>query len=160
MVWDQVRPERRGGAQRHALGRFGPVTYTISATTQPIQVSSYNAMNGLETESTSDNDGGYDVGYSSDGSWAEFRNVDFGSGVSSVNVRVASAGSGGTLEFHLDSLRGPLIGTVTLPVTGGWQNWTNVSTPVSGAARVHNLFLVEHSTGSGGIANLNWFQFQ
>jgi len=160
MVWNPVRREGKGGASGRALERSGPVMYNVNATAQPIQVSSYNTMYGLETESTSDTNGGYDVGYSSDGSWAQFRNINFGSGVKSVSVRVASAGSGGTLEFRLDSTSGPLIGTATLPVTGGWQIWTTVTAPVSGAVGVHNLFLVEHGATSGGIANLNWFQFQ
>jgi hypothetical protein len=117
-------------------------------------------MSGLETETTSDTDGGYDLGYSADGSWAEYRNIDFGSGVSSVNVRVTSGGSGGTMEFHLDSQSGPLAGTATLPVTGGWQTWTTVTAPISGATAIRNLFVTFRSGGaSGGIANVNWFQF-
>ncbi len=140
-----------------ARNRISP---SISAVSQQIQASSYNDMYGLQTETTSDTDGGYDLGYSGDGSWAEYRNIDFASGVSSVSIRVASAGSGGTLEFHLDTLSGPLAGTATLPVTGGWQTWTTVTTPVSGATAIRNLFVVFRNGGaSGGIANLNWFQF-
>jgi glucosylceramidase len=132
--------------------------YKVSATGQ-IQASSYNNMSGFETESTSDTDGGFDMGYSNDGSWAEYKSVDFGTGVSQVNVRVASGGSGGTLEFHLDSATGPLAGTATLPVTGGWQTWNTVTASVS-ATGIRNLFIVIHGTGTAGIANLNWFQFQ
>jgi len=132
----------------------------INASSQQIQASSYNAMVGLETETTSDIDGGYDLGYSSDGSWAEYRNIDFGPGVSSVNVRAASAGTAGTLEFHLDTLTGPLAGTATLQPTGGWQTWITVTAPISGATGIRNLFAVFRSgPAPGGIANLNWFQF-
>jgi glucosylceramidase len=134
--------------------------YAISALSQQIQASSYNEVSGLETENTSDIDGGYDLGYSRDGSWAEYRNIDFGSGVSSVSIRVASGGSGGTLEFHLDALSGLLVGTATLPATGGWQTWTTVTTTISGGTSIRNLFVVFRSGGAaGGIANLNWFQF-
>jgi glucosylceramidase len=146
---------------RPAIARAGPPTaYRVSAVSQQIQVSSYNDMSGLETESTADTAGGYDVGYAAVGSWAEYQNIDFGSGVSSVNVRVASDGSGGNLEFHLDAVSGPLVGTATMPVTGGWQTWTTVTAPISGATGVRNLFVV-FATGaaSGGVANLNWFQF-
>ncbi len=135
--------------------------YVIGATSQQIQASSYNDMSGLQTETTSDVDGGYDLGYSADGSWAQYRNIDFGSGVSSVSVRVASAGSGGGLEFHLDSLSGPLVGTAILQTTGDWQTWITATAPISGATGIRNLFVVFRSGGaSGGIANLNWFQFQ
>jgi glucosylceramidase len=157
----------RGGltgrlATQPAIDRPSPLpVYAVSAASQQIQVSSYNDMFGLETESTTDTGGGYDVGYSADGSWAEFRNINFASGVSSVNVRVASDGTGGTLEFHLDAVSGPLTGAAMLPVTGNWQTWTTVTAPISGATGIRNLFLVLHNGGvSGAIANLNWFQFQ
>ncbi len=131
--------------------------YTVSATSQ-IQASSYNDALGLETETTSDSGGGYDVGFADNGDWARYRNVNFGSGVSSVSVRTASAGNGGTIEFHLDSVTGTLIGTATVPVTGGWQTWTTGSAPIAGASGVHNLYVVFRGTTS--IGNLNWFRFQ
>ncbi|MGC2161964.1 MAG: chitobiase/beta-hexosaminidase C-terminal domain-containing protein [Silvibacterium sp.] len=131
---------------------------TTSATAQT-QGSSYSSENGLETESTGDSTGQYDLGYITQGAYASYKNVDFGSSVSQVSVREASGGGGGTLEFHLDSPTGALISTVTLPVTGGWQDWQTVTGTVSGATGVHTLYLV--FTGSAnGIANLNWFQFE
>jgi glucosylceramidase len=138
-----------------------PPGYVIDAISQQVQGSSYITSFGLQTETTADTDGGYDLGYSGDGSWAEYQNIDFGSGVRSVNVRVASGGSGGTLEFHLDSLTGPLAGTANIQGTGGWQTWITTSIPISGAIGIRNLFVVLKSGGAaGGIANLNWFQFQ
>jgi len=131
--------------------------YTINAAIQPIQASSYNDVFGLQTESTADTSGGYDLGFADNGDWAAYKNVDFGSGIKSVNVRVASAGSGGTLEFHLNGIAGPLIGSATIPITGGWQTWTTVSAPVSGAAGVNDLYVV--FKGTTNIGNINWFQF-
>lgn len=132
---------------------------TISATSQ-IQGSSYSTESGLQTETTSDTNGGYDLGYINPGASAVYKNVDFGSGVTGVSVRTASAGNGGTVEFHLDSPTGTLVATATLPVTGGWQTWQTVTAPASGATGVHDLYIV---FGGGGttksIANLNWFQF-
>ncbi len=161
-VWTPEAPVPTGRSASSNAGRrrISPSSgYAIVALSQQIQASSYNDMSGLETETTSDIDGGYDLGYSGDGSWAEYQNIDF-SGVSSVSVRVASGGSGGTLEFHLDAVSGPLAGTAILPVTGGWQTWTTVTTPISGASAIRNLFVVLRSGGaSGGVANLNWFQF-
>ena len=129
----------------------------LPATSQ-IQGSSYSSETGLETEATGDSTGSYDLGYVSPGSYAVYRNVDFGTSVSGVNVRTASGGGGGTLELHLDSVGGPLIGTATLPVTGGWQTWNTVSAGVTGASGVHDLFIVFQGS-SAGISNINWFQF-
>ena len=126
--------------------------------TQQIQGASYSSETGLETENCSDTTGIYDLGYVNDGATATYNNVNFGTGVSQVSVRTASAGNGGTLEFHLDSATGTLLGTAKLPVTGGYQTWQTVTAPITGATGVHTLVLVIH--GSGGIANLNWFQFQ
>lgn len=135
--------------------------YDLKAT-QQIQASSYNDIFALQTEPTTDTDGGYDLGYAANGHWAKYSRVDFGSGVNSVNVRVASGGSGGTLQFRLDSATGPIIAQATVQNTGGWQNWTTVTAPVSKVKGVHDLYLVCSYTGSdtSGIGNLNWFQFQ
>lgn len=131
--------------------------YTVIATNQ-IQASSFNSVSGLETEPTTDTLGGYDVGYADNSDYAVYQNVDFATGITNVTARVASASNGGTLEFRLDGLAGPLIGSVTITNTGGWQTWQTVTVPVSGASGLHNLYLVFQGTTSG-IGNLNWFQF-
>ena len=141
-------------------------TPAIPATAQ-IQASSYNQLGGynsageLQTEPCTDTDNGFDLGYSAPGYWAEYRNIDFGSGVHSVSVRVANgSGSTGMLEFHSGSPTGPLLAQATIPNTGGWQTWQTVTATVSGAAGVQNLFVVFQNGPSSGTGNLNWFQFQ
>jgi len=134
-------------------------TPAVAATSQ-IMGSSYSSESGLETEQSSDAAGGYDLGYNSPGSYAVYKNVNFGASVSGVSVRVASGGNGGTATFYLDSLAGTPIATVALPVTGGWQTWQTVTATASGASGVHDVYLVFTGGGSSGsIANVNWFQF-
>jgi len=146
-----------GAGEMRPFRPFAPA-YTISAFSQ-LQASSYTDISNLQSEGSTDADGGFDIGYSADGSWLEFDNVDFGAGPSAVDVRWASNGSGGTLEFHLDSLAGPAIATSTFGVTGGWQTWQTLTAPVSNAKGVHRLFVVFHGAGSAGLFNLNWFKF-
>jgi len=135
-------------------------TPAIPATTV-IQASSYNQLRGLQTEPCTDSNGGFDLGYSSPGSWAEYRNIDFGSGVQSAAVRVANGSGGtGTLEFHSGSPTGPLLAQATIPNTGGWQTWQTVTAAVAGASGVQNLFVVFQNGISSGLGNLNWNQFQ
>jgi glucosylceramidase len=141
-------------------------TPAIPATAQ-IQASSYNQLGGynsageLQTEPCTDTDNGFDLGYSAPGYWAEYRNIDFGSGAHSVAVRVANgSGSTGMLEFHSGSPTGPLLAQATIPNTGGWQSWQTVTATVSGASGVQNLFVVFQNGPSSGTGNLNWFQFQ
>ena len=135
--------------------------FVIPALGRQIQASSYTSLHELRTETCTDAGGGFNLGYAASGSWAGYRNIDFGAGASAVEARVASAGTGGTLEFRLDSPAGPVIAEVGLPVTGGWQTWTTVSAPVSGASGVHDLYIVfTRPSGSGGLGNLNWFRFR
>jgi glucosylceramidase len=133
--------------------------YSVAASTQQIQASSFSDTAGLQTESTSDMNGGYDVGYADDGDWALYRYIDFGDGasVNIVSVHVASAGTGGVLEFRLGSAVGPLIGSVVIPLTGGWQTWTTVAGTISGVTGVNDLCIV--FKGTSNIGNVNWFQF-
>jgi glucosylceramidase len=150
--------------------------YTVSAKSQ-ILASSFNSTAGnstpgnyqtwgLETELTSDTDGGYDVGFASDGNYAVYKNVDFGTGVTSVTARLACqqnpGNCGGTLEFRLDSNTGTLVASVTIPSTGGFQTWqTTPSAIASGASGVHDLYVVFKAPASGtaSLGNFNWFQF-
>jgi glucosylceramidase len=137
-------------------------SYAVPATSQ-IQASSYASAYGLQTEQTRDTNGGYDLGYATDGGYAVYNNIDFASVASTVQARVAcyagtSGTCSGTLEFHLDSATGPMIATLSIPSTGGWQDWTTVSANASGASGTHNLYVV--FTGASSIGNLNWFRFR
>jgi glucosylceramidase len=141
-------------------------TGTVSGTTPPvaataeIQGSSFSSESGLETETTGDSTGEYDLGYVSIGAQAVYHNVDFGSSSpTQVSVRQASGGGGGTATFHLDGATGATIASVTLSPTGGWQTWTTATGTVTGATGVHDLYVVFTGSASG-IANVNWFQFQ
>ena len=133
-------------------------TPPIEATAQ-IQGSSYSSEKWLQTETTSDSSGEYDLGYISNGAIAVYKNVDFGTSVTQVTVREASGNTGAIATFYLDSTSGTPIATVSLPGTSGWQNWQTVSASVSGASGVHDLYIVFTSTPPNG-ANFNWFQFE
>lgn len=150
----------------YTLGSYCGATFTWKGTqtgsylidpTTLVQGSSFSAVSSLETEPTTDVLGGYDVGYASSGSYAEYENVSFGTGFTNITARLASDGSGGTLAFQLDSPTGPVVGSVTVPITGGWQTWSNVTAQVTGGTGVHNLYAVFN--GGSGIGNINWFQF-
>jgi len=147
-------------------------SYAMKATSQ-IQASSFSLTGGannpvdittygLETETTSDANGGYDLGFSTAGDFLLFKNVDFGSGVSGVTARLACNGNcGGTLEFHLDSVGGTMVGVIVIPATGGWQTWSTANAPANGASSVHDLYVVFQAApgGTTSLGNLNWFQF-
>jgi beta-xylosidase len=111
---------------------------------------------GIETEPSSE--GGMDVGWIENGDWIKVKGAAFGSGAASFTARVASAGSGGTIELRLDGSTGRIVGSFQVPVTGGWQSWTSVSCSVNGATGTHDLYL-RFTGGSGYLFNVNWWQF-
>ena len=79
-----------------------------------------------------------------------------------MRFRVASAGDGGTIEVHLDSPSGTLVGTTAnITPTGGWQTYKTVSLPLTNPpAGTHELFLVFRKPGStSSLMNMNWLEF-
>ncbi|WP_285786454.1 carbohydrate-binding protein, partial [Microbispora sp. NBRC 16548] len=111
---------------------------------------------GVETEAS--NEGGMNVGFIDNGDYIKVKGVGFGTGATSFSARVASGAGGGKIELRRDSATGTLMGTCDVPGTGGWQTWTTVSCPVTGATGTHDLYL-KFTGGSGYLFNLNWWQF-
>ncbi|MET8867589.1 glycoside hydrolase family 43 protein [Nonomuraea sp. NPDC004580] len=111
---------------------------------------------GVETEPSSA--GGMNVGYIENGDHLKVKGVTFGGGASSFTARVASATSGGRIELRLGSPTGALAGTCTVGGTGGWQAWTSVTCPVSGATGTRDLYL-RFTGGSGYLLNVDWWRF-
>jgi hypothetical protein len=112
--------------------------------------------NGVETERSGE--GGMNVGWIENGDWIKVKGTAFGTGAKSFTARVASATGGGRIELRLDGPNGALVGTCTVAGTGGWQTWSNVSCPVSGATGTRDLYL-KFTGGSGYLFNVNWWQF-
>lgn len=133
-----------------------PAPDSRSAFTQ-IEAESYNSQSGIQTALIDDNDGRC-VDYIENGDYLLFTNVDFGDGAKSFQARVASNTNGGYIEVRLDSLGGTLVGTATVPSTGGWSTWTDVTCDLSGPSGVHDLYL-KFTGSSGYLFNLDWFQF-
>jgi hypothetical protein len=112
---------------------------------------------GVQTEATNDTGGGMDVTAIDSGDYIKVRSIDFGVGATSFDARVAAT-SGGSIELHLDSLSGTLIGTCAISGTGGAQTWATRSCSVTSTTGVHDLFL--KFTGSGSnLFKFNWWRF-
>ena len=111
---------------------------------------------GVETETCSE--GGMDVCEIEDGDYIKVKDVDFGTGATSFEARVASATSGGNIEIRLDSLTGTLVGTCVVSSTGDWQTWVTKSCTVSGASDVHDIYLI-FTGGTKRLFSFNWWKF-
>lgn len=115
------------------------------------QVGNLNPFERVEAETMSDQDGidtepstqgGFNLAFIDNNDWIMVEGVDFETGASSIAASVASDKTGGSIEVRLGSPTGTIVGTLTVPNTGGFQNWQTVTTSLNGASGVHNVYFV------------------
>lgn len=110
---------------------------------------------GVDIETCSDVNGGFDVGWAFAGEWLRYTVNVATTGTYDLSVRVASAGPGGT--FHLEvngvNVTGPLI----VPNTGGWQTWTTLTKSVALVQGNQDWRLMLDTNGATtAVGNFNW----
>ena len=112
----------------------------------------------VDIEDTSDSGGGHDVGWAVAGEWLKYSVNVTAAGTYDMEVRVASAGTGGT--FHIEVNGNNVSGTLTVPDTGGWQSWTSVrKSGVTLSAGPQQWRLVLDSNGvTGAVGNFNYIR--
>ena len=94
------------------------------------QGGSYRTLEGVDIEATSDTGGGYNVGWLGAGEWLEYAiEVPFAGGDYVLTARVATQNFGGAFHVEFDGINE--TGTLLVPNTDGWQNWTDVTTTIS-----------------------------
>ena len=74
-----------------------------------------------------------------------------------ASFRVAASGLGGT--FHLEMNGVNVTGPLTVPDTGGWQNWQTVSATIPLVAEPQIARLVMDTNGSAAVGNFDYVQF-
>ncbi|MBA3938295.1 MAG: PQQ-dependent sugar dehydrogenase [Planctomycetes bacterium] len=81
--------------------------------------------------------------------------------VGAITARVTSPRAGSSIEFHAGAADGPLIATVAVPNTGGWDKWVEQKAELApGAPRTRSAVVaVFINPGQSGIMNLDWVQF-
>mgnify|MGYP000846244252 FL=1 len=114
-----------------------------------IQAEDYSAMDGIQTETSSDVGGGSNIGYVDSGDWVEYKINVASPGSYFVEYRVASLGGSSGFEVLVDGIK---IDNQNIPDTGGWQAWTTSSAVFDLAAGNQVLKI----NAIGGSWNLNW----
>lgn len=103
------------------------------------------------------------AGFLTAGQFIGYKEMDFGNGCDAftANVAVVSKYGGQALELRLDSITGPIIGTLTVAATdpGNWYNFQPQTVKVSGASGVHDLYLISRAT-AGAVCNIKNFSFE
>ena len=84
-------------------------------------------------------------------------------GPASINARllasVAATAEGNAVELRLDSVAGPMIGTLKVEPTGGMDQWETQSSSVTGVEGVDDLYF-KFVGGSGASMNFDWSKFE
>jgi hypothetical protein len=116
---------------------------------------------GVDLEATADTldtsvaGGAYDVGWTAGGQWFKYTVDVATAGTYGVSFRVASP-YGITDAFHVDNSAGTsLSGSVAVPNTGGYQDWTTVTASITLPAGVQTLTVDQDNNGW----NLHYIQF-
>jgi chitinase len=85
--------------------------------------------------------------------WTSYASQDL-TGKTSVSVRASNAYAVTNLEFHVGTSTGTLLGSCSIPLTGGWNTFTTVNCPISGGSGVQTLVLVYTANF---YPYVNWF---
>jgi len=144
-----------GSIPQLTMSSEGPDAVATLNPFQQVEAETIAFSSGLKTEDCDDAGGGLNVTRISGGDYIKVKNVDFLDGVTEFEARVASAEGSASIELHLDSESGTLLGSCDV---SGASAWTTTTCPVSGGSGTHDLFLV--FTGSGDdLFKFNWWKF-
>lgn len=136
---------------------FGTLTCSLqprATRTNKISVAMMGASSGVWFGSSTEGDA--TVAGINAGDYSSYNNINL-TGVKSFSVRVASSLYRGTIEVHLDSPTGALLGTCAVPVTDGSQFWAMVSCNLASASGTHALYLVYQSSTNVIVFSHSWF---
>lgn len=115
-----------------------------------IEAEDFTDMSGIELEESSG--GGFHIAYVDGGDWMDYSvNVE-NAGTYLVEFSVSSPYDGTQLQLQK---AGQVLATLTVPNTGGWQNWETVSASVQLPAGSQTLRVYAVTNGW----NLNWLNF-
>jgi hypothetical protein len=136
--------------------RVDPYGYFSVDAYDQLEAEGYDSMSGVSIDAA-----GY-VKHIHDGDHVAYDYIDFGSGASECELRIATANAGGRIELRLDEPTGTIIGqTDPLTPTGGWTQWGSVSCTVDPALAKgkHRLCLVFKKDDGLGVCNVDWLRF-
>jgi beta-glucanase (GH16 family) len=138
--------------RRDATFASGPELTTApptAGTTILLEAETYAVMQGMLAEACSE--GSQNLGYIDAHDWVVWDVTVPRSGTYTVQYRVASLGGGGVLQLERAG-GGPIYGSLGVPATGGWQNWTTVYQQVHLTAGPQQIAV----KALAGGWNLNW----
>jgi hypothetical protein len=146
-----------------------PSTCTTTATSD-ISADCYSGSNGTISVSAATGDSspsgvdGNQVGQLVNGDYLEYPGINFGSGSTQFDARVASGAAGGVsglVEVVLDNPSNAPIGSFSVASTGGWSSWETIPANIADTTGTHTVYLefASGATGSPPFVSLHYFSF-
>ncbi|MET9054080.1 ThuA domain-containing protein [Streptomyces bacillaris] len=154
--------EDKGAPDAPALTGSASLTLRTSFREAEHFIATGGRNGGAEVGSRADASAGKRLIEIEDGDWVTFDPVHL-QGVESVTVGASSGGLGGTVEFRSGSPAGELLGSVTVPNTGGWEKLVSPTTALKDPGSTTKLYAVfsnpEWSSDKADLLSLDWLHF-
>jgi glucose/arabinose dehydrogenase/PKD repeat protein len=130
------------------------VTFGTSGFSSTVEGEAFTSQSGVQAAGHAGANGGFTLGYIENGDWAAYSGVNT-AGARNFSARISSAGAGGVIQIRTGSQTGTLLGSVTVPVTGGWENFQTVATALSDNAS--GPLVLTFTGGTGSLFDLDTF---
>ncbi|MEH0985412.1 ThuA domain-containing protein [Micromonospora sp. CPCC 205556] len=117
-----------------------------------VEGESYTSSYGVQRVAKTTASGGDTLGRVRNGYWAGYSHVST-VGRTGFSAVISSGGLGGTITIRSGSQTGPVLGTVQVPVTGGWETFQTVSTTLNGTGT--GPLILTFSGGDGPLFNID-----
>jgi len=130
-------------------GKTDPGTGGDSVT---LQAEKFDAGKGVKRATTN-------IGSLDSGDWIKFDDVNFGDGVTQLELRLAlpSRAAGKKIEVRVGGVAGSLLGTITTTGTGAWNVYKTQKKVINKVSGVKDLYLV--FKGGDGVAVIDSLKF-
>ena len=138
-------------AENYDLGGQGIAYNDIDASNSGGQ---YRTTEGVDVEGAGDTGAGYDIGFTNAGEWMKYTVNVTATAAYTLEVRVASPGTGNTLHVELDGVN--ISGSLTVPNTGGWQVYQTISVTTPSLSGGQHMLRIYEETGGFNINYVNF----
>ncbi len=130
-----------------------PTPFDISNRIESEDAIFYSSMS---TENTTDEGGGENVGWNDAGKWYDYYIHIPTTGLYTIDFRVASPDGASNAIAVLDEKGNEISHLITVPQTGGWQNWETVTGQAAFESGNHLIRIKVKESGW----NFNWMMFR
>lgn len=138
-------------------GAIQPLTNKDVLMLRPSKLQAESADNTYNLRKTERNLAGIN-----NGSYFVFKGIDL-KDITSLTYRLASLDKDGTIDVHLDNLKGNVVSSVAYQATGAWNKFVDVTAAVTNSATgKHDLYFVfaKPTAPNKNIAAVDWINFE